>query len=57
MKCKFTFWHDNNLKYTSKPTKEWLHQKEIKDSEWLSQSLDLNPIENLLGDLKRAVHR
>ena len=53
--CQYTSQQDNDPNHASISTKAWLDKKGWKVLERPPQSPDLNPIENLWWDLKKAV--
>ena len=53
--CKWVSQMDNDPKHTPKVVGKWLKDKKVKVLEWTSQNPDLNPIENVLAELKMRV--
>ena len=51
------FRHVNDPKHKAKSVKDWLETQDFRVLQWLVQSLDLNPIENLWSNLKRRLNQ
>lgn len=46
---------DNDPKYTVRSVKKWFSDRKIDVMCWSSQSLDLNPIENMWSIVKKSI--